>query len=452
MSFVHPAFPLLLAAVVAAHRVVPSSWRPTILLLGSVLFYGWGQPSLLLLLFGVGVSDWALALVVEQAENKRPWITLAVLKDVGMLVWFKFLGPAVGLPVFVPLGLAFYGLQSLGYVLDVASGRIRARASLIDVLQFVSFFPQLVAGPVERAKELMPQLEARGVATTQQLRAGIVLLAWGAFQKMVVSDSLDPWVDRAFALNDPGGPIVWAASAAFMVQVYADLSGYTDLARGAALLIGITLSKNFNAPWRATTTSEFWSRWHLTVTRFVRDHLLGPLLGQGTPGPLRRVWATGMALFIMGVWHGSGWHFVIFGLFHAIITGFYTLLEPWAPWRNPRLRPFMAVFYLVFVGWVGAMIFREPSTPRMVGHLMRPFWVGTWEEVVSGLSILGLAMLLAVPLGIGQLVAERWNTNPRWVEQSPWSLPLQVFGVSLMLAAVFVMWRPTDADFLYFVF
>ncbi|MBX2803451.1 MAG: hypothetical protein KTR31_37570 [Myxococcales bacterium] len=446
MSFVHPGFPLLLAAIVALHRVVPASMRPSVLLLGSVLFYGWDQPALVLLLFGVGVSDWAIALAAARSEDSRGWVALAVAKDVGLLLWFKFLGPLAGLPVWVPLGLSFYALQSLGYVLDVSQGRIQARTSPVDVLQFVAFFPQLVAGPVERAKELMPQLEARGVATAAQLRAGIVLLAWGAFQKLVVSDTLDPWVDRAFALHEPGGPIVWAAAAAFMVQVYADLSGYTDLARGAALLLGVRLSKNFDAPWRAATTSEFWARWHRTVTRFVRDHLLTALLGGGTPGRVRRIWATAAALFLMGIWHGAGWNFLLFGALHASATAVYVALEALPVWRDRRLRPLLSATYLASVGWVGALVFREPEPVRLWGHLMRPFWQGTWEEGVAAASILGLAVAMAAPLGLGQWVADRFDPEGRF------ALPLQVLGTSWMLLAVFVMWRPTDADFLYFAF
>lgn len=446
MSFVHPWFPLLLGGIVLLHRAVPARFRPWVLLLGSVIFYGWVDPRLVLLLGGVGASDWAIALMASHSKRPRDWVALAVVKDVGLLLWFKFLGPFVGLPVWVPLGLSFYALQSLGYVLDVANHRIRPRRSLLEVMQFVAFFPQLVAGPVERARDLMPQLEARTVASERQIRAGLVLLAWGAFQKMVVADSLDPWVDRAFALNEPGGPIVWAAAAAFMVQVFADLSGYTDLARGAALLLGVRLSKNFDAPWRAATTSEFWARWHRTVTRFVRDHLLGPLLGSGNPGPLRRIWATSAALFLMGIWHGAGTNFILFGLLHAVATAFFVALEPWAPWRNPRLRPYMSVAYLATVGWVGAMIFREPSATRLLGHLSRPFWMGTYEEIEAGLALVGFAGALAIPLGLGQWAADRFD------ERSPWAIPLQILAVSILLVAVFFMWRPTDADFLYFAF
>lgn len=446
MSFIHPWFPLLLGAIVLVHRAVPARLRPWVLLAGSVVFYGWLDPLLVVLLAGVGASDWAIALVAAASPHPRRWVALAVAKNVGLLLWFKFLGPFAGLPVWVPLGLSFYALQSLGYVLDVSQHRIRPRRSLIDVMQFVAFFPQLVAGPVERARDLMPQLEARAVASERQIRAGLVLLAWGAFQKLVVADSLDPWVDRAFALETPGGPIVWAAAAAFMVQVFADLSGYTDLARGAALLLGVRLSKNFDAPWRAATTSEFWARWHRTVTRFVRDHLLGPLLGSGTPGPWRRIWATSAALFLMGIWHGAGSNFILFGLFHAAATAFYVALEPWAPWRDPRLRPFLSAGYLLTVGWVGALIFREPSVTRLWGHLMRPVWSGAPEELGAALAIVSLAGGLAIPLGLGQWAADRFD------EDSPWAPALQILAVSSLLVAVFFMWRPTDADFLYFAF
>lgn len=446
MTFVSPGYPLFLLGVVALHRLAPAAWRGVVLLVGSAVFYGWGHPGLLVLVVAIGASDQAIARAISAGADRRALVALAVGKDLGILGLFKYGALFAGLPVWVPLGLSFYALQSLGYVLDVAHRRVEARRSLAEALEFVLFFPQLVAGPVERTQDLAPQLAARGVASESQLRAGLVLLAWGAFQKIAVADTLDPWVDRAFALRDPGGPVAWAAAAAFMVQVYADLSGYTDLARGSALLFGIRLSKNFDAPWRAATTPEFWSRWHRTVTRFVREHLLAPLLGSGSPTLARRAMAVGVALLAMGAWHGAGWNFLIFGLLHATASIGYLLLEPWSPWRRPAWRPWFALGHLLTVGWLGAMIFREPDPGRLVAHLARPVWSGTADEGAAGLALFGLAAGLAVPLWLGQIVADRWSADHRA------ALPLQIVAVSGLLAACFVFWRPTDADFLYFQF
>jgi alginate O-acetyltransferase complex protein AlgI len=445
MTFVSPGYPAFLAGVVLVHRALPPAARSGWLLLASAVFYGWGSLASLLLLVLMATSDAALAQVAS-ARHARAWAGLAAAKNLGGLLWFQHLAPAMQLPEVMPLGFAFYALQSTGYVLEVAAGRMAPR-KLGEVMLFVSFFPQLVAGPIERAQELMPQLAAGRVATGLQVRRGVMLLVWGAFQKLVIADTLAPWVDRAFAAQQVGGALIWGAAAAFMVQVYADLAGYTDLARGSACLLGIELSRNFDAPWRAASTPEFWSRWHRTVTRFAREHLLAPLLGPH-PTPLRRAWATLLTLVLLGAWHGAGWNFLVFGLLHGLAWTATLLLAPWAPWRHPWLRPLFAGAHLVLVGWTGALVFREPDIGRLYGHLTRPFWISDPQEQVAGLALVSMAGGFGLILVLAQHLSERWPTDAR----SERTLPLEVALVSLLLAAIFALWRPVDADFLYFQF
>jgi alginate O-acetyltransferase complex protein AlgI len=444
VTFVAPAYPALLAAVVLVHRWLPARRRWSWLLLASAAFYGWHSPAAVGVLAAIGASDFAIAQAATGRHASR-WACLAAAKNVGALAWFLHVAPAMGLPAVMPLGFAFYALQSTGYVLDVAAGRLRAR-TLRDVMLFVSFFPQLVAGPVERAGDLMPQLDAARAASADQVRRGVLLLCWGAFQKLAVADTLAPWVDRAFAVQEPGGALIWGAAAAFMVQIFADVSGYTDLARGSALLVGVELSRNFDAPWRAASTPEFWRRWHRTVARFAREHLLAPLLGEH-PTPARRAGAVLVTLLLLGAWHGPGWNFLVFGLLHGLAWTASLALLPARP--SPALRPALAAAHLVLVGWTGALVYREPDVGRLIGHFTRPPWASGADELSAGLSLLGMAGALAVPLVVGHELAGWWRRSPR---SASWAPALEAGLVSALLAATFVLWRPSDADFLYFRF
>ncbi|MFT4627947.1 MAG: alginate O-acetyltransferase complex protein AlgI, partial [Myxococcota bacterium] len=249
MSFVQAEFLLFFAVVWALY------WSPlgrrgqnAVLVLASSVFYGWVHPAWVVLLYSSAGVDFAMGqLMVRSPKFKRVWLGLSLLTNLGLLFWFKyfdfFLGnvvtalTALGIPahagtlgLLLPAGLSFYTFQTMSYTLDIYRGELKPRTSLLDYLAFVSFFPQLVAGPIERAARLLPQLEVARRFRWSNLRDGFGLALWGAFKKVAIADTLAPYVDKAFLLDDPAGPVVWAATTGFMLQLYADFSGYTDLA------------------------------------------------------------------------------------------------------------------------------------------------------------------------------------------------------------------------------
>ncbi|HHO52942.1 MAG TPA: MBOAT family protein [Deltaproteobacteria bacterium] len=472
MSFVQIEFVWLFLAVFVLYWMLPGGRTQNIVLLcASVVFYGWITPLWVLLLYASATIDFVMAqLMVRSPRHRRVWLGASLTSNLGLLFWFKYFDFFVvnvhdalaslgletslhALGIVLPAGISFYTFQTMSYTIDVYRGELRPRRSYLDYLVFVSFFPQLVAGPIERAGRLLPQLEQRRVLSWSAVESGLGLALWGGFKKLVIADTLAPYVDKVFLLKDTGGPLIWAATAAFMVQIYADFSGYTDIARGTAKMLGIHLVRNFDEPYRATTTPEFWQRWHMSLSTWIRDYLLAPLLGDADAiRPIRFAVAITVTMVVMGVWHGAGWNFVLFGLFQAAcILGYALALRnlPEAARRVPGGRTLAAAFHLTFVGGIGALMFREPSVYRIWMHLSSNPLDATPHQWRAVVTILSLLFVLNTPLVIEHF-AKR-TVIPRW-KRTPWWLPLQTTVWSVYVVLMSISYRTTSMDFIYFQF
>ncbi|MEO0606180.1 MAG: MBOAT family O-acyltransferase, partial [Myxococcota bacterium] len=273
----------------------------------------------------------------------------------------------------------------------------------------------------------------------------------GGFKKLVVADSLAPYVDKVFVLESPAPVLVWAASFAFMLQIYADFSGYTDIARGSARLLGFDLTLNFREPFLARTTIEFWQRWHMSLSTWLRDYLLGPLVGDGGAGRLRFGLATLTTFVLIGFWHGPSWNFVLFGLFHGSLVILYGLVARRLPPRGtvPWLDAALIAGHLGFVGLTGSLMFRETHIDRLIAHLTQWPWTGSADDGVAATVIVGVTLLGCVPLLVQWAVVTR--VVPR-ISASPWFLPLQTTTWAGLVAAMFLFYRTTLQDFVYFQF
>ena len=472
MSFVQWEFPVFFAVVFGLY-LLSGRWLPVqnaLLVVASAVFYGWAKPWFLLLMYGTAVVDFAVAQAIERWPASRwRFVALSVTLNLLLLGYFKytdfFAENAVaalraagleaswrGLGVALPVGISFYTFQSIGYIVDVARGEVRAVRSLRDYVLYVSFFPQLVAGPINRANALLPQLRRPRVVTAEGVRSGLSLAAWGAVKKLVIADSVAPYVDKVFVLDDPAGPLIWAATAGFMLQIFADFSGYTDTARGVARILGFELAENFREPFLARTTVEFWQRWHLSLSTWLRDYLLGPLVGDAGAGRLRFAVATVATFVVVGFWHGASWNFVLFGLYQGLWVVAYGLvgrrLLPAAA-KVPGGDLLLAAFHLVAVGLVGSLLFRERHLDRLVHHLTTNPLRASPEEwyAASVLATVGLAG--AAPL----LLQWAWSkeVTPR-LRGSPWHLPAQTTGWAAAGVLLFVFYRTTVQDFVYFQF
>ncbi|MDQ3918279.1 MAG: MBOAT family protein [Acidobacteriota bacterium] len=345
-------------SVVLCLYYLPLSWRThkLMLLCASYLFYGaWNPPFVLLLVFTT-VVDWLAARWMDRAEGQRArkaLLLVSLFSNLGMLCYFKYGGfvlenfvrlandagvsyhpPAPD--IVLPIGISFYTFHTLSYTIDVYRRRLRATPSLADFALFVSFFPALVAGPIIRASHFLPQLAERRRATADQLGWGLSLVVVGLFEKTVLADTLlAPVADRVYAATvNAGFASAWYGTLAFSGQIFFDFAGYSTCAIGAAMCLGFALKKNFNYPYAAVGFSDFWRRWHISLSAWLRDYLYIPLGGSRASAP--RVYANLMlTMLIGGLWHGAAWRFVVWGGLHGAYLAAERLARGWLK-KRPR--------------------------------------------------------------------------------------------------------------------
>ena len=339
MLFVEPRYLLFFLVVFSVYWALrASATRKWVLLVSSYAFYAaWDWRFLGLIVFST-VLDHAVALRIEQSSAvraRRAWLSLSLLGNLGVLACFKYFDffaasaarlaahfgielSAVTLDLVLPVGISFYTFQTLSYTLDVHRGLLRAERSLLNVAVFVAFFPQLVAGPIVRARDFLPQLHRPIGFEAVDVRGALVLFGIGFFKKAVLADHVAPVVDTCFA--DPARYEASAhvlATALYSLQIYCDFSGYSDMAIGSAALLGFRLPVNFARPYLATGLREFWRRWHISLSSWLRDYLYVPL-GGNRGGRWRTTRNLLMTMLLGGLWHGAGWNFVVWGGGHGL--------------------------------------------------------------------------------------------------------------------------------------
>jgi alginate O-acetyltransferase complex protein AlgI len=361
-----------------------------LLLVASWIFYGAWSWKFLLLLLASSALDYVCGLLIESAASQRRKRLLLIVSVGGNLLFlatFKYLGFFVTefgalleqlgfsasrpvLEIVLPVGISFYTFQTIGYIVDVYRGKVPAARNFIDYALYVAFFPQLVAGPIERAAHLIPQFQKPRVWSTSAFESGLQLAFWGLFKKVVIADNLAPYVDVVYA--DPAqfsGVVLCTATVFFAFQIYCDFSGYTDTARGVARMLGFDLMRNFHFPYIAKTPVEFWQRWHISLSKWFQDYLYFPLairyMRQG--GWASKYKAHIIAMALIGIWHGANWTFLAFGLYWGIVIAAYLAIQERLSDAQPggvvnrftvstsRVADFLAVaamFVIVCVGWV----------------------------------------------------------------------------------------------------
>ncbi len=309
------------------------------LLVSSYFFYGLWDWRFLLLIIASSLIDFFAGKAISatsRLSTKKIYLWISILWNLGVLFTFKYFNffienfsnlfgldiPESGysfINVIIPVGLSFYTFQTMSYTIDVYRGRIKATNNLLEFLCFVSFFPQLVAGPIERARMLLVQFEKNRKFNFQETKEGLRQILWGLFKKMVVADNVAIVVNTYFDTpQDYGSLTILYAATLFFFQIYCDFSGYSDIAIGTAKLFGFKLSKNFNIPYLAKTASEYWQRWHITLTRWFTDYVYGPIIKSTNNSYLMKTISLIITMILIGLWHGANWTFVIFGLFQAV--------------------------------------------------------------------------------------------------------------------------------------
>ena len=330
-------YAVFLPLVFALYWALPHKLRWSLLLAASYYFYmSWNVKYVVLILFTTAVS-YTAALLLEKTEKqkrRRILLTAALIACLGVLFVFKYwnfffgslaalaqrfaipLQPAT-LKLLLPVGISFYTFQTLGYVIDVYRGDVEAERNFGVYAAFISFFPQLVAGPIERTRNLLPQIKAEHTFDYDQATYGLKLMAWGYFKKLVIADTLSQYVSKVYdAPREFQGFALVLATVFFTIQIYCDFSGYSDIAIGTAKLFGVNLMTNFRSPYFSESVKEFWNRWHISLSTWFRDYVYIPL-GGNRVGKARHALNLMLTFLVSGLWHGANWTFVVWGGVHG---------------------------------------------------------------------------------------------------------------------------------------
>ncbi len=477
-------FAFFFPAVVAVYFLSPQALRAAVLAFAGYYCCMAAHPVFGVVLFLVTVvgyaGAWALSFLTNHT-GRRLVLGLAVLLALAPLFFLKYFGlfhgvlAAVFLPIgvsfpepaahpWVPIGLSFYSLVIVGYLLDVHAGRQLAESRLDRFAAFASFFPLLAAGPIERGPRLLPQLGERHVFDYDRVTRGLTLMTWGLFKKVVVADRLAVMVDSAYgAPSTRPGPAMALAVLFYTYQIYCDFSGYTDMAIGAAQILGFRVMSNFDRPYSASSVSEFWRRWHISLSSWFRDYVYIPL-GGNRVSTLSWVGVIVLVFAASGLWHGARWTFVVWGLLHAAFLIIQRLSGPsrsrWGTSAFPRLwhgASVLLTFLCVALAWV---VFRSESLGQagaVYGALCRG-WANAenWDILHRSYTLFGVSPAVCA-LGLGLIVflegAQAFGARCGWSERLSRQPRLVRWAVySAGLWAIFVLGSFTQKEFIYVVF
>lgn len=440
----------------------------------SYIFYGWWDYRFLGLLIFNSVMDFLIALQMEKHEvgskGRRNWVRASLFLNLGMLGFFKYFNFFVGswvsawgslgiemdvptLKVILPIGISFYTFQSLSYTIEVYRGKMKATHDPFAFLALVSFFPQLVAGPIERAYLLLPQFERKRKFDSEQAIDGIGQIIWGLFKKVVVADNCASLVNQIFNnYESQPGSVLAMGALLFAFQIYCDFSGYSDIAIGTSKLFGVNLSTNFRYPYFARDIAEFWRRWHISLSTWFRDYLYIPL-GGSRGGSGMRIRNTMIIFIVSGFWHGANWTFLIWGALHAVYylplllsNNNRSFLNTVAEGRMfPSIKEFfqmLSTFSLVCVAWI---FFRAESVEQAISYIGGIF-THPWASVAAYTR--PLPFILAVLLIEW---SQRTKDHPLQFEKPAIALRWSI-SVALILAMILFANTSEALDFIYFQF
>ncbi len=440
-------FAVLAVALLAARGVRSRSW---VFIVASYLFYAAWDWRFTFLLFGCTAFDWWIASRMPAAEPaaRKRLLVFSMASNLGVLAIFKYLDfglSLVGLSplgIILPVGISFFTFQSMSYTIDVYRGQLKP-CRFEELLHFVSFFPHLVAGPIIRAADFLPQVQTALRSFPHDVARAVPLFVLGMFKKTVVADNLALIADKVFANPAAFSPRARAeATLAFAGQIYCDFSGYTDMALAMFLLFGFTFPPNFRSPYLSRGPQEFWRRWHISLSTWLREYLYKPL-GGSQHGVRRMYFALIMTMLLGGLWHGASWTFVVWGLFHGILLVIERLIRDRIPEVVRRsLTPltWMVFFALTLVGWI---IFRADTLPHLRGMLSGIYWP-TGKSVATGMLWFGWAFI-AVEHVAGEILRRR--------EGRPLAWPYITFAVAGLMLAAGLLLRPVqNIPFIYFQF
>jgi len=469
MNFVSFEFLIFFGLVLLPYWIIRDRrWQNLLLLASSCIFYGWLVPWHVLVLLASTLLDYLLALGMGRWKSGTGvlfWTGL--ISNLSLLTLVKyyfsfnhslaawldgigFEGDIFLARIILPLGLSFYILKKIGYLSDVRRGTLSPVTDLVAFAAYVSFFPQVFSGPIDRPQTLLKQLQEPRIWKVEHVQQAAGLLVMGFFKKIVIANTVKVIVDQIFLLEQPSWVLLLVGGLGFTLQILADFSSYTDISRGVSFLLGLETMENFRQPYLALTPGEFWNRWHISLSSWLRDYVFFPLRRtllriRSLPEILVQSIPPLVTMFISGLWHGVGWQFIVWGLYHGVLI----VLYQWSGLRMdasqmpvPRVRLFAAwltMFVLIVFGW---LIFRAPSLTWLWNVLLHAPLYRNSFELTAGLSLLSIVAFYASLLMIGSVIDHHR-------ERLTGLRPLYYAAATLM---IIVFLNSSSPDFIYFQF
>lgn len=473
MLFNSFSYAIFLPIVFIVYWILPQRHQWILLLLASYYFYMCWYPKYIVLIVFTTLVSYVCGILLE--KNNRKWMRRSIVIIVaficiGILFVFKYYNFAVNaicrffpmplrtMNLLLPVGISFYTFQTLSYVIDVYQGDCHAEKNIGVYAAFVSFFPQLVAGPIERANNLLPQIREKHSFIATDCYYGIRLIAWGLFKKVLIADNFAVYVDIVYGdIYTYTGCSILIASFCFAIQIYCDFSGYSDIARGSARLFGIGIMENFRSPYFSTSIKDFWSRWHISLSSWFRDYLYIPM-GGNRVSKLRNILNIMITFLVSGLWHGAGWNFVAWGCIHGLAQIFENIFEIKRSKNGYDLYSWIrrcVIFTFVTFTW----IFFRANNIREALYAIKAIWNGISNVKIycsQGLNDLGMDMqsillllLYIVPLATFDFCSLKIDPIEWMGKKCRW---LHHFAI-IMIIFVLLFWGYVgQSTFVYFQF
>lgn len=425
-----------------------------ILLIAGLVIYAWGNVWWAGLLLVSTALDYALVRLFFSKERLRKaalWV--GVLINLAIWMFFKYPNPTsaimgIDLDLAFPLGLSFYTLRKISYLI-ISQQPSRHADSFVEYALYVSFLPQLFSGPIEKPAQLLPQIREVRTLDWKHVGSALTLIASGLFRKMIVADNLRIMVNRIFSLDMPSRLLLFLGSLAYAFEILADFSAYTDLSRAAALLLGFETSENFNRPYLALTPQDFWNRWHITFSNWLRDTIFFPLRRWLLSSALKRYsWITLslppiITMLFSGIWHGTGWNFTLWGLYYGLLIVIYQALKVDAMLKNANLfqksLAWLVMFTLITLGWG---LFRSNDAPWFFSVWFEASWGSTGNEWIAFLANLAYGLSFILPF-----ILQAWIS-----QQKTWRPVLEPLFYAAALTILIIFIGSGFQDFVYFRF
>ncbi|NNE32468.1 MAG: MBOAT family protein [Winogradskyella sp.] len=438
-----------------------------LLLISSYIFYGWWDYRFLSLIVFSSFLDYFVGMKIEEAisENrKKRWLLVSLCSNLGLLGVFKYynffadsfassmsvLGWEVNdltLNIILPVGISFYTFQTLSYSIDIYRGQIKASRDIIGFFTFVSLFPQLVAGPIERASNLIPQIENKRKLDTNLIKTGIFQIFIGLLRKVAIADNLGVYVDSVYANYDiHNGSTLLVATIFYAFQIYFDFSGYSDIAIGSAKLFGFNFNRNFNFPYFSKTLTEFWRRWHMSLSFWLRDYLYISL-GGNRKGIIITYRNLLLTMLIGGLWHGSSWNFVIWGGIHGLFLSFEKFTFSALKIKTFNAFGYIYTFIIVLIAWIFFRAADFSSASKIILEIFSfnydSLFIGDINSFVNALLLLSIGVLIDLKVFKSNVPLENYGTRYS-------TLKLSVI-VSVVIIMLCLFYSSTE-NFIYFQF